>query len=153
MSAFSDQVLAKFLFGEEPNDIDQCPSRGVNEDFKSDPIYAKLVGILDSKLTGKNRLAYGRPIDKASLLHLLHTFVTTIKRSGTCFFGSCDRQVPLGLALRTPSYLTSLLCVNVLLRHGHVELATEQNGNRVLLKGRPSCSDLAEVLAARLDQP
>ena len=110
-----------------------------------------LNGILESKLSGKSKLAYGRPQTELELLTIMHRFVATLRRNGTCFFGSEDRTVPLGLALRTPTYLTTRLCVEELLRWGHAELATEQNGKRVLLRGLPSCFALSEHLSTLID--
>ena len=108
--------------------------------------------ILESKLTGKNKLAFGRPLTKGALLSIFYNFVSTLKRNGTCFFGSTDKAVPLGLALRTPSYLSTILCVDSLLEHAHIELTTEQCGRRVLIKGRPSCFELCDSLAVLVDQ-
>lgn len=107
---------------------------------------------MDSKLFGKNKLVYGRPFTKTALLQILLSFVLNLKRNGTCFFGSCDKTIPLGLALRTPTYLTTMMCIDKLLEHGHIELATEQNSKRVLIKGLPSCFEVSETLASIIDQ-
>ena len=107
--------------------------------------------ILDGKLTGKNKLVYGKPFTKAALLQILHGFVSTLKRNGTCFFGSCDNTTPLGLALRTPTYLTTIMCIDALLKHRHIELVTEQNGKRVLVKGLPSCYEVSDALSTLID--
>lgn len=76
-------------------------------------------------------------------MQILHGLVVQLKRHSTLFFGSTDPSIPLGLALRTPSYLSTKLCLDKLLQHGHIELLEEHGGTRVLIKGRPSCFDLA----------
>ena len=57
-----------------------------------------------------------------------------------------DSGVPLGLALRTPTYLNTLVCIEGLLRYGYISIETEQNGRRVLIKGHPSCYQINEKL-------
>ena len=119
MSGFTESVLSHFL---------QCEiaTKEVEPvEFKEDPLYLKLVSILQSKLTGKIKIIYGKPISKEALVAMLHSFVTALKRNGSCFFGSEDLALPLGLALRTPTYLSTIICVNTLLKHGHIKLDTE----------------------------
>ena len=127
-------------------------SSSIYKNLKKDPLYLLLNEILESKLTGKSKLLYGKPQSHLDLLNILYRFVCTLKRNGTCFFGSVDRTIPLGLALRTPTYLTTKFCVEALLKHGHVELLTEQNGKRVLIKGLPSCFEISEQLSALIEE-
>lgn len=95
-------------------------------DFRLHPLYPKIDEILKSKLThGKNKLSYGKPISEDQLLLILHQFVSTLRRYGTCFFGSLNPGVPLGLNLRTPSYLTTKICIDYLLKHEVIELMVE----------------------------
>lgn len=145
MSRFSESVFSHFL------QCDIAYKDVAPVEFKDDPVYLKLVTILQSKLTGKIKLIYGKPISKEALVGALHSFVTALKRNGSCFFGSEDSALPLGLALRTPTYLTTMMCVNTLLRNGYIKLDTEQNGKRVLIKGQPSCFELSDHLSSLIE--
>ena len=86
-------------------------------------------------------------MSQEQLIQILQNFTAQLKRHGTLFFGSIDPQVPLGLALRTPTYLSTKLCVDLLLKYGVIELLTENNGQRVLIKGQPKCYELSDKLA------
>ena len=81
----------------------------------------------------------------------MHSFAATLVKNGTCFFGSSDPVLPLGLALRTPTYLTTKLCIDLLLKTGCVTLTTEMDGKRVLIRGEPKLFEVSEGLQERID--
>ena len=147
MDAFADNILETFLNDESTSD-------GTNNENQLDDnveLYKQVDKILQTKLISKNRLQYGKPMTKDQLIHIFYNFTMQLKRNGTLFFGCVDPQVPLGLALRTPTYLTTLLCIDILRKQGVIELLTENDGNRVLIKGRPKCYELSDKLAGMIE--